>query len=87
MLDGEDGAIGTDWAPPSLYCAASPSVSGSLVPLVCGTLFCLPGIPFPPSLGPVNACVFPESRPSICSSDGSIALFRMLPDKIVCFLG
>ena len=84
MLDVEDGAIGTDWAPLSLYCAASPSISGSLVPLVCGTLFCLPGIPFPPSLGPVNARVFPESQPSICS-DGSIA--SPDPDKIVCFFG
>ena len=69
---GEAAALSGGWGPqhclglpPAPHCATSPSVSGPLVPLVCGALFSLPGVPFPPGPGPVIACIFPESRPSI----------------------
>lgn len=62
-MPGRRGPLALTGAPLWLYRGASPSVSGSLLPLPCGTLFCLPGIPFPPSLGPVNTCVSLRADP------------------------
>lgn len=87
MLAGEEGAIGTDWGSTlALPWGLSKCLGLTAAPSLWHTILSAWNS-FPAKSWPCEHLCIPESRPRVCSSGRSIALCRMLPDKIACFLG